>query len=128
MKLMLLAASCIGLIGCGAAAQEMPDPSKDIDCSIITALFAEGARLENEPEKQRLALNILAQWYFTKVEASGEATDPSIDDAFIERARKNLNADMTVAHTKFRACAARASEDSGFAAFSRPRGWTGPVT
>ena len=53
MKLILLAASCIGLVGCGAAAQEMPDPSKDIDCAIITALFAEAARLEDKPEKQR---------------------------------------------------------------------------
>ena len=122
-----VAVATMVLSGCGKAAADTPNPDSDIDCAIITGAFAEGARQENVPEMQQVALALSAKWYSAEINRTGEVNSPAFTDEYVKSTTAKLNSDMKGAKDKMLACIARAERDPRFETFARASGWQGRI-
>src|SRR5688572_30180343 len=66
MLFLTLASAC--LVACAQASAANPDPSQDIDCSVVTFYFSGLAKHEGAEAAQQRALSAVSKWYAAKVE------------------------------------------------------------
>lgn len=111
------------LSACGDVAAASPDPSSDLDCAIMVSMAAEAIQQQSNWDKQKLAYEIVYQWYYSKIRESGEVQDSRMSSQYVTDIHTKLNANMEEANRKFRACAARAEGDPEFEEFAKTLGW-----
>jgi len=68
-RVLLFAAASAGLAACSQANAATPDPSQDIDCSVVAFYFSGLAEHRGVEPAQKRALAAVHKWYSKKVQA-----------------------------------------------------------
>lgn len=104
----LFAPLVLAIAACGQASAATPDPTNDVDCSVLAFYFKGLGEHTGAPAAQQRSLDKVHGWYAVKLQAINQAQGPAAIQARGEpllEAVKKAPLSMTDAHM---ACAKRA--------------------
>lgn len=105
--------------GCGQAEAANPDPTRDIDCSVVAFYFKGLAEKDGAPQEQRRSTAAIHEWYALKLREiriqRGDTQSVLAEAAPILEAVKR---DPLAALDELEACTDRAVSDPSFGSFA----------
>jgi hypothetical protein len=69
LRVFLVVLATSGLLGCAQASAATPDPSQDLDCSVVAFYFNGLAKHKGAAADQHHALSTVNKWYATRLQA-----------------------------------------------------------
>lgn len=119
--LIIAAMASLPLTGCGSNTRPTLDPSRDLDCSVVSFYFAGFAKHVGAPAEQTRAAWVVSEWFHARLreDLAKQGQDGSGALASAEPLLEEIKRDPKAATDEFASCSNRAIADPGFDAFAR---------